>query len=81
VDLFEHQAKELFAEYGVPSAIGMLGAEEARHPVVVRLDGSNAAEGRWILEEARIPAVEQAGTMDDAARPAAKLASAAAMGA
>jgi len=44
-------------------------------PIVVRLDGNNAAEGRRILEEAAIPVVEQVGTMDGAARRAAELAS------
>jgi succinyl-CoA synthetase beta subunit len=68
---------------GIVSAIGMLGerGEQVRHPIVVRLDGNNAAEGRRILDEARIPVVEQVGTMDDAARRAAELASAAATGA
>jgi succinyl-CoA synthetase beta subunit len=47
----------------------------------VRLDGNNAAEGRRILDEAGISVVEQVGTMDDAARRAAELASAAAKGA
>jgi succinyl-CoA synthetase beta subunit len=68
---------------GIVSAIGMLGerGEQVRHPIVVRLDGNNAAEGRRILDEAGIPVVEQVGTMDDAARRAAELASAAATGA
>ena len=43
-------------------------------PIVVRLDGNNAAEGRRILEEAAIPVVEQVATMDGAARRAAELA-------
>jgi len=68
---------------GIVSAIGMLGArgEQVNHPIVVRLDGNNAAEGRRILDAAEIPVVEQVGTMDDAARRAAELASAAATGA
>jgi succinyl-CoA synthetase beta subunit len=41
---------------------------------VVRLDGNNAAEGRRILDEAAIAAVEQVATMDGAARRAAELA-------
>jgi succinyl-CoA synthetase beta subunit len=63
---------------GIVSAIGMLGdrGEQVRHPIVVRLDGNNAAEGRRILEEAGIGVVEQVATMDDAARRAAELASA-----
>jgi succinyl-CoA synthetase beta subunit len=66
---------------GIVSAIGMLGArgEQVSHPIVVRLDGNRAAEGRKILDEAGIGVVEQVGTMDDAARRAAELASAAAM--
>jgi succinyl-CoA synthetase beta subunit len=61
---------------GIVSAIGMLsaGGEQVNRPIVVRLDGNNAAEGRRILEEAEIAVVEQVGTMDDAARRAAELA-------
>jgi succinyl-CoA synthetase beta subunit len=61
---------------GIVSAIGMLsaGGEQVDRPIVVRLDGNNAAEGRRILEEAKIAVVEQVGTMDDAARRAAELA-------
>jgi succinyl-CoA synthetase beta subunit len=64
---------------GIVSAIGMLAerGEPVRHPIVVRLDGNNAAEGRRILDEAGIPAVEQVATMDDAARRAAELAASA----
>jgi succinyl-CoA synthetase beta subunit len=63
---------------GIVSAIGLLGerGEPVRHPIVVRLDGNNAAEGRRILDEAGIGVVEQVATMDDAARRAAELASA-----
>jgi succinyl-CoA synthetase beta subunit len=68
---------------GIVSAIGLLAerGEQVKHPIVVRLDGNNAAEGRRILDEAAIPAVEQVATMDDAARRAAELAAAAATGA
>ncbi len=68
---------------GIVSAIGILAerGEEVRHPIVVRLDGNNAAEGRRILTEADIALVEQVETMDDAARRAAELASLAATGA
>jgi succinyl-CoA synthetase beta subunit len=68
---------------GIVAAIGILAeqGEEVRHPIVVRLDGNNAAEGRRILAEAGIGVVEQVGTMDDAARRAAELASLAATGA
>jgi succinyl-CoA synthetase beta subunit len=64
---------------GIVSAIGMLSAdgEQVDRPIVVRLDGNNAAEGRRILEEAKIGVVEQVATMDDAARRAAELAAAA----
>ncbi|MCZ0985804.1 ADP-forming succinate--CoA ligase subunit beta [Streptomyces diastatochromogenes] len=43
-------------------------------PLVVRLDGNNAARGRAILQERAHPLVEQATTMDGAARRAAQLA-------
>ena len=62
---------------GIVAAIGILAerGEEVRLPIVVRLDGNNAAEGRRILTDAGIGVVEQVGTMDDAARRAAELAS------
>jgi succinyl-CoA synthetase beta subunit len=68
---------------GIVAAIGILAerGEEVRLPIVVRLDGNNAAEGRRILTEAGIAVVEQVATMDDAARRAAELASMAATGA
>ncbi len=68
---------------GIVSAIGLLGdrGERVSRPIVVRLDGNNAAEGRRILNEANIGVVEQVATMDDAARRAAELASVAATGA
>jgi succinyl-CoA synthetase beta subunit len=61
---------------GIVSAIGMLTGrgEQVDRPIVVRLDGNNAAEGRRILTEAAIPVVEQVPTMDGAARRAAELA-------
>ncbi|MGW5655676.1 ADP-forming succinate--CoA ligase subunit beta [Streptomyces humi] len=43
-------------------------------PLVVRLDGNNAARGRAILDAHAHPLVEQATTMDGAARRAAELA-------
>ncbi|MBG0851153.1 ADP-forming succinate--CoA ligase subunit beta [Streptomyces spinoverrucosus] len=46
-------------------------------PLVVRLDGNNAARGRAILDERAHPLVQQATTMDGAARTAAELANAA----
>ncbi len=68
---------------GIVSAIGLLAerGEPVDRPIVVRLDGNKAAEGRRILTEAAIPVVEQVATMDDAARRAAELASLAATGA
>ncbi|MCX5386643.1 ADP-forming succinate--CoA ligase subunit beta [Streptomyces sp. NBC_00083] len=43
-------------------------------PLVVRLDGNNAAQGRAVLSARAHPLVEQAATMDGAARRAADLA-------
>ncbi|MGW2714053.1 ADP-forming succinate--CoA ligase subunit beta [Streptomyces sp. NPDC001356] len=43
-------------------------------PLVVRLDGNNAARGRAILDARAHPLVEQVATMDGAARRAAELA-------
>ena len=63
---------------GIVSAIGMLDGrgDPVRMPIVVRLDGNKAAEGRRILDEAGLKVVEQVATMDDAARRAAELAAA-----
>lgn len=47
---------------------------EARVPIVVRLDGTNAEEGRRILREAANPAVVPAATMLEAAGKAVELA-------
>jgi succinyl-CoA synthetase beta subunit len=68
---------------GIVTALQMLAdrGEQVRCPIVVRLDGNKAAEGRQILADAAIPVVEQVATMDDAARRAAELAAAAAKGA
>ncbi len=68
---------------GIVAAVALLAerGEQITHPVVVRLDGNNAAEGRRILAEAGIPVVEQVATMDDAARRAAELAAVAVTGA
>ena len=68
---------------GIVTAIGLLAerGEPVTHPIVVRLDGNNAAQGRRILDEAGLSSVEQVATMDDAARRAAELAAAAATGA
>jgi succinyl-CoA synthetase beta subunit len=61
---------------GIVSAVAMLESrgERVDRPMVVRLDGNNAAEGRRILSDAGIGAVEQVATMDGAARRAAELA-------
>src|SRR5207302_6495022 len=51
-----------------------LGRVEARVPIVIRLDGTNAAEGRRILEEAGHPRIVSAATMLEAAATAVELA-------
>ncbi|WP_046730808.1 ADP-forming succinate--CoA ligase subunit beta [Streptomyces humi] len=51
-----------------------LGTVRLTKPLVVRLDGNNAARGRAILDARAHPLVEQATTMDGAARRAAELA-------
>jgi succinyl-CoA synthetase beta subunit len=67
---------------GIVSALELLKAngEEPTKPLVVRLDGNNAVEGRRILTEAGHGLVEQVDTMDGAARRAAELAAVAASG-
>ena len=47
---------------------------EATVPIVLRLDGTNAEEGRRIINEARHPMIVSVPTMDEAAAEAARLA-------
>ncbi|MFE2530560.1 ADP-forming succinate--CoA ligase subunit beta [Streptomyces sp. NPDC059371] len=51
-----------------------LDAVRPTRPIVVRLDGNNAARGRAVLGDRAHPLVHQAATMDAAARLAARLA-------
>jgi len=53
-----------------------LDSVQLTKPLVVRLDGNNAARGRAILDGRAHPLVQQATTMDGAARRAARLATA-----
>jgi succinyl-CoA synthetase beta subunit len=64
---------------GILGALQMLAdrGEEVTKPLVCRIDGNNAEEGRRILTEADHPLVELVATMDDAARRVAELAAAA----
>ena len=61
---------------GVVQAIAMLEERGApvTKPIVCRIDGNNAVEGRQILTDAALPVVELVETMDDAARRVAQLA-------
>jgi len=59
------QALELLKERG----------EDVTKPLVVRLDGNNAEEGRRILDSAANPLIQRVDTMDGAAKRAAELAS------
>jgi len=61
---------------GIVQAFEMLAGrnEHVNRPLVVRLDGNNAEEGRRILSEAKLVGLEQVDTMDGAARRAAELA-------
>jgi succinyl-CoA synthetase beta subunit len=63
---------------GIVQALALLESkgEQVTKPLVVRLDGNNADEGRRILNEAAHPLVEQVDTMDGAAKRAAELANA-----
>ena len=63
---------------GILRALALLGerGETVTKPLVVRLDGNNAEEGRRILDGADNPLVERVDTMDGAARRAAELAGA-----
>jgi succinyl-CoA synthetase beta subunit len=57
---------------GILQALGQL---EIPHPIVVRLDGTNAEEGRKLLQEAAPPNLHVEPTMLEAARRAVELAS------
>jgi len=61
---------------GIVAAFGKLNesGEQVNVPLVVRLDGNRAAEGREILANAGLSGVEQNDTMDGAAQRAAELA-------
>ncbi|MDT5025362.1 MAG: succinyl-CoA synthetase beta subunit [Micromonosporaceae bacterium] len=61
---------------GILSALDLLSqrGESVTKPLVVRLDGNNAEEGRRILDTAANPLVERVDTMDGAAQRAAELA-------
>ncbi len=61
---------------GIVQAFELLGSrdEHVDVPLVVRLDGNNAEEGRQILTDAALTGLEQVDTMDGAARRAAELA-------
>ncbi|HEX3829705.1 MAG TPA: ADP-forming succinate--CoA ligase subunit beta [Sporichthyaceae bacterium] len=61
---------------GIVSAVALLESkgETISKPLVVRLDGNNAAEGRRILADANLPVVEMVETMDGAAARVAELA-------
>ena len=58
---------------GIKGALEILG-DEAKKPLVVRLDGNNVEKGRAILEELNHPLVTVVDTMDGAADKAAELA-------
>jgi succinyl-CoA synthetase beta subunit len=61
---------------GVKLALAMLkeAGKPVDKPLVCRIDGNRAEEGRAILRDAQIPGVELVETMDEAARRAAQLA-------
>ncbi len=56
---------------GIVQAFALLEerGDEISQPLVVRLDGNNAEEGRRILTEAALPLLELVDTMDGAAAP------------
>jgi succinyl-CoA synthetase beta subunit len=61
---------------GIVQAFELLASrgEAVTKPLVVRLDGNNAEEGRRILDEAGLTGLERVDTMDGAAKRAAELA-------
>ncbi len=56
---------------GILQALGQMGIDD---PIVVRLDGTNAEEGRRLLADAALPNVHVEATMLDGARRAVELA-------
>jgi succinyl-CoA synthetase beta subunit len=66
---------------GLIAAFGDLGAGGELIPFVVRLDGTNDVEGRRLLEEAALPNVHAARTMNEAAEKVVALAAAEGAGA
>ena len=62
---------------GIVQAIAMLETRGApvTKPIVCRIDGNNAVEGRRILTESGLAVIELVETMDGAARRVAELAS------
>ena len=67
---------------GIVNAMTMLEdkGEPVTKPIVCRIDGNNAEEGRRILNEAEHDLIELVETMDDAARRVAELAASRAAG-
>jgi len=63
---------------GIVQAIGMLAerGDPITKPIVCRIDGNNAEEGRRILSDFNHDLIEMVDTMDDAARRVAQLAAA-----
>jgi succinyl-CoA synthetase beta subunit len=59
---------------GLVEAFKQLEVGETGIPFVVRLDGTNDAEGRQILADAQLPNVHTAATMDEAAQKVVELA-------
>ena len=61
---------------GIVGALDLLAekGEPVTKPIVCRIDGNNAVEGRRILDEAEHDVIELVETMDDAARRVAQLA-------
>ena len=71
-------ADQILITSGAQQAIELITSKggEVGKPLVVRLDGNNADEGRRILDDAEHDIVELVDTMDGAARRAAELAAA-----
>ena len=61
---------------GIVQAVDMLAqrGEPITKPIVCRIDGNNAEEGRRILDESGIALIERVETMDEAAKRVAQLA-------
>lgn len=57
---------------GIVKALAALG-DSSNKPIVIRIDGNSAEEGRKVIEEANLPHISTVGDMDEGARMVARI--------